>query len=160
MVAWCHGAPGIGIGRLRCRSLNDPVIDEEIEAALRTTLAKGFGANHSLCHGDLGNLDLMLEAARVWPESTWGKEAEHFAACILSRIKRDGWLCGNPLVVESPGLMTGIAGIGYGLLRCAEPANVPSLLSLAPPIPSRLRPQRISDERLSHPGDLKMTKEI
>jgi lantibiotic modifying enzyme len=30
--------------------------------------------------------------------------------------------------------MTGIAGIGYGLLRLAEPRRVPSVLVLAPPM--------------------------
>jgi hypothetical protein len=30
----------------------------EIAAALETTVANGFGGNHSLCHGDLGNMDL------------------------------------------------------------------------------------------------------
>jgi hypothetical protein len=35
--------------------------------------------------------------------------------------------------VESPGLMTGLAGIGYALLRLAEPHRVPSVLGLAPP---------------------------
>jgi hypothetical protein len=52
---------------------------------------------------------------------------------ILDRIEREGWRCGNPLAVEAPGLMTGLAGIGYGLLRCAEPALVPTVLCLAPP---------------------------
>jgi lantibiotic modifying enzyme len=134
-VAWCHGAPGIGLGRLLGRRLNHLEVDEEIQAALRTTLAHGFGSNHCLCHGDLGNLELLLEAARLWPESEWNKEADRLATCIVSSIQRDGWLCGNPLTVESPGLMTGIAGIGYGLLRCADREEVPSILSLAPPIP-------------------------
>jgi hypothetical protein len=30
----------------------------DIAHALHTTLAEGFGRNHSLCHGDLGNVDL------------------------------------------------------------------------------------------------------
>jgi lantibiotic modifying enzyme len=29
--------------------------------------------------------------------------------------------------------MLGLAGIGYGLLRLADPARVPSVLALAPP---------------------------
>jgi type 2 lantibiotic biosynthesis protein LanM len=135
-VAWCHGAPGIGLARLLCRRLqNDPQLDAEIETALRTTLANGFGYNHCLCHGDLGNLELLLAAAKTWPGSYWKKEGELLAAGVLKCINRDGWLCGNPLAVESPGLMTGLAGIGYGLLRCAEPSHVPSVVSLAPPIP-------------------------
>jgi lantibiotic modifying enzyme len=35
-----------------------------------------------------------------------------------------------PLGAETPGLMTGLAGIGYGLLRLAEPERVSSVLLL------------------------------
>jgi type 2 lantibiotic biosynthesis protein LanM len=144
-VAWCHGAPGIGLARLLCRRLlNDPMLDEEIETALCTTLVSGFGHNHCLCHGDLGNLELLLMAAQVWPEASWGKEAERQVAGILSSINRDGWCCGNPLAAESPGLMTGLAGIGYGLLRCADPKSVPSVLCLAPPMNALARPTTLA----------------
>ncbi|HXF60296.1 MAG TPA: type 2 lanthipeptide synthetase LanM family protein, partial [Caldilineaceae bacterium] len=44
MVAWCHGAAGIGLARLRAyQHLNDPHLAGEIHAALHTTLDKGFG---------------------------------------------------------------------------------------------------------------------
>jgi type 2 lantibiotic biosynthesis protein LanM len=139
-VAWCHGAAGIGLSRLLCQRLvNDSLFDAEIETALRTTMRSGFGNNHCLCHGDLGNLELVLEAARARPDLLWGRDAERLAAGIWHSIRGEGWLCGNPLAVESPGLMTGLAGIGYGLLRCAEPERVPSVLSLAPPIPAGRR---------------------
>jgi lantibiotic modifying enzyme len=36
--------------------------------------------------------------------------------------------------IESPGLMTGIAGIGYAFLRHAAPQMVPSVLMLDAPI--------------------------
>jgi hypothetical protein len=58
---------------------------------------------------------------------------DRWGAAVLVSIDRDGWRCGNPLGVESPGLMTGLAGIGYGLLRIAEPTLVPSALALQPP---------------------------
>jgi lantibiotic modifying enzyme len=38
-----------------------------------------------------------------------------------------------PLGVETPGLMTGLAGIGYQLLRLAAPDIIPSVLVLEPP---------------------------
>jgi hypothetical protein len=38
--------------------------------------------------------------------------------------------------VETPGLMIGLAGIGYGLLRLARPNDVPSVLQLAAPMPA------------------------
>ncbi|HSN89572.1 MAG TPA: lanthionine synthetase LanC family protein, partial [Thermoanaerobaculia bacterium] len=56
--------------------------------------------------------------------------AEHAAAAWVSSL-RQGWRCGVPLAVETPGLMTGLAGIGHGLLRLAHPGRIPSLLTLA-----------------------------
>jgi len=55
------------------------------------------------------------------------------AAGILNSIERDGWLCANPRRLESPGLMTGLTGIGYQLLRLARPETVPSVLTLEDP---------------------------
>ena len=134
MTAWCHGAPGIGLARLKMLPLlDDATIREEIHGALQTTLRHGFGSNHSLCHGDMGNVELLLEAGQILDEPRWRHHANRLAAAVLESIERDGWLCGNRLAVESPGLMTGLAGIGYGLLRCAEPDRVPSVLTLAPP---------------------------
>ncbi len=134
MNAWCHGAAGIGLARLRCLPhLDDPEIRAEIDTALQTTLNQGFGGNHSLCHGDLGNLELLLQASQILNDSHWKTQVDRLAAIILESIHRYGWLCGVPLGVETPGLMTGLAGIGYGLLRLAEPERVPSVLVLEPP---------------------------
>jgi len=134
ILAWCHGAPGIGLARLLClRHLDDLQIRREIDAALDATLARGFGSNHSLCHGDLGNLELLLQASLTLGAPRWRAEVNRIAAILLESIDQNGWLCGNPLGVESPGLMTGLAGIGYELLRLAEPTAVPSVLALTPP---------------------------
>jgi type 2 lantibiotic biosynthesis protein LanM len=134
-VAWCHGASGIGLARLASLPyLKDKETRAEIDAALQTTLAQGFGSNHSLCHGDLGNLELLFQASQMVDDPQWRTPVNRMAAIILESIEREGWLCGNPFRVESPGLMTGLAGIGYGLLRLAEPARVPSVLVLAPPV--------------------------
>ncbi len=134
MNTWCHGAPGIGLARLRSLShLDDAEIRSEIDTALKTTIAEGFGNNHSLCHGDLGNLELLLQASLTLDKSQWQPQVDRFAAIILESIDKYGWLCGVPSGVETPGLMTGLAGIGYGLLRLAEPDCVPSVLVLESP---------------------------
>lgn len=137
MTTWCHGAPGIGMSRLMLRGfLDDPVLDDEIDTAVRTTLRNGFGLNHSLCHGDLGNLDL-LQAALTGSERA--EVLAKLAGMVVQSIRRDGWLTGIPLGIESPGLMTGIAGIGYGLLRLLDPECVPSVLMLEDPGHRRTR---------------------
>lgn len=135
MVAWCHGAPGIGMARLRMLAHHsDEEIEREINAAVHTTLQKGFGANHSLCHGDLGNLELLLQANQTLENPQWQAEMSRLAATILEDIEQHGWRCGVPSEVETSGLMVGLAGIGYELLRLAEPARVPSVLTLEPPL--------------------------
>lgn len=136
MTTWCHGAPGIGLSRVQMFPyLSDDKIHSEIIAAVETTKAHGFGGNHSLCHGDLGNLELLLQASDILDEPHWRDGAYGIATTVLESIKTHGWICGVPQGVETPGLMTGLAGIGYGLLRLAEPEKVPSVLVLEPPKP-------------------------
>lgn len=134
MVTWCHGAPGIGLARLASlQYIDDATIREEIAIALQTMLAQGFGLNHSLCHGDLGNLDILLTASLKLEDAKYQQAVDQLAASILDSIDRLGWCTGVPLGVETPGLLAGIAGIGYELLRLAEPEKVPSILALDPP---------------------------
>ncbi len=134
-ASWCHGAPGIGLSRLcSLRHINDPLLDGEINVALSTTAAQGFGGNHTLCHGDLGNADILLQAAETLRRPDWRVAANQAVAAVVHSIRENGWICGNPLGVESPGLMTGLAGIGYAFLRFADPARIPSVLSLEPPV--------------------------
>ena len=133
-TAWCHGAPGIGLARLLSLPyLDNPDLRDEIDLALKTTCDRGFGDNHSLCHGDLGNLELLLQASSILESPYWQQKVERLSSMILESIDRHGWLCGVPLNVETPGLMTGLAGIGYGLLRLAAPNIIPSVLVLETP---------------------------
>jgi len=133
MTAWCHGAPGIGLSRLRLlRLLDDALIRGDAEAALAATLRRGFGSNQSLCHGDLGNIEMLAEASRRLPDGggRWRAELERRSAGVLERIEENGFCCGVPLGVETPSLLVGLAGIGYGLLRLAEPEILPCVLLL------------------------------
>jgi lantibiotic modifying enzyme len=85
-----------------------------------------------LCHGDLGNLEFLL-AASNYTNMELKVSIEHRLQDTIEAITNYGYRCGNILGAESPGLMTGIAGIGYELLRLAEPTKVPSVLTLSAP---------------------------
>jgi type 2 lantibiotic biosynthesis protein LanM len=129
MTAWCHGAAGIGLARLGGLDILDtPEIRKEITIAIQTTLRDGFGLNHSLCHGDLGNMDVLLTAAHVLKKAEYKQAIDRISAMLLDSIDRQGWVTGVPLSVETPGFMVGLSGIGYGLLRLATPEQVPSVL--------------------------------
>ena len=135
MTAWCHGATGIGQARIQTLPyLDDADVWAEINTAVHATLASGFGGNHSLCHGDLGKLELFLQMAENTKQPQWQDKVRRIAALVLDSIETYGWLSGIPQAVETPGLMTGLAGIGYGFLRLVAPAHVPSILTMEPPI--------------------------
>jgi lantibiotic modifying enzyme len=115
--------------------LPDPVFHDEITTAVRTTRRIGFGTNHSLCHGDIGNLDLLLLGADALGRPEWRTEASGRMGAIMDSIDERGWITGLPHGIETPGLLHGLAGIGYGMLRMADPERVPSVLTLGPPPP-------------------------
>ncbi|HET8773269.1 MAG TPA: type 2 lanthipeptide synthetase LanM family protein [Thermoanaerobaculia bacterium] len=124
MWAWCHGAPGIGLARIAGLPwLDDAEVRGEIDDAVRSTIERGFGENHSICHGDLGNLELLFAAGRE-------DEAWRIAGGIADSIRGGGWLGGLPGNIETPGLMAGLSGIGYGLARLAKPELFPRILTL------------------------------
>jgi lantibiotic modifying enzyme len=106
---------------------------EEIQIALRKTVESGFGLNHCLCHGDLGNLDVLLHAAQRVDDSWWIEFGNRLASETLTTIANRGCFCGTPSSLASSGLMAGLAGIGHGLLRLACPERIPSVLVLGPP---------------------------
>ncbi|MDX1416319.1 MAG: type 2 lanthipeptide synthetase LanM family protein [Candidatus Promineifilaceae bacterium] len=133
-AAYCFGAAGAGLSRLAInRHLADEQLANEIETALMTTLNEGFGRSHCLCHGDLGNLELLLQAAQAGYKPQLDPEIERLKRMVIDGINRRGWQSGGPGGVEMPGLMLGSAGMGYQLLRLAAPDRMPSILLLAPP---------------------------
>lgn len=140
-VAWCYGAPGVGLTRLaallHARTAEEgAALRREIAQALRRTLERGPGQNHCLCHGDLGNLDFLLQAQEHLQDPALAADLHRFQEIVLASLDRDGWLCGTRGSIESPGLMNGFAGIGLGLLRLAAPGRVPSVLTLEGPTAS------------------------
>lgn len=129
--SWCHGAPGIGLARIHAlRHLDDPGLRDEVRAAATATLAHGFGHNHCLCHGDLGNLEFLRAASEALAEPALEAATARAQATILVGLESHDWRCATPAHVHAPGLMIGLAGIGYGLLRLAAPSRVPSVLTL------------------------------
>jgi type 2 lantibiotic biosynthesis protein LanM len=132
---WCHGAPGVALGRLLSLSyLDEPKIRNEIEVALQTTLREGFGGSHCLCHGDLGNADILLHAGEILEDPFWSEIALQRVTIALQTAMREGrWRCGLPQKADTPGLMVGLSGIGYGLMRMWSPDRIPSVVRLSPP---------------------------
>ncbi|MEV4361087.1 type 2 lanthipeptide synthetase LanM family protein [Nonomuraea sp. NPDC049625] len=128
---WCYGAMGIGLSRvLASRWLPGSLARAEVDAALTLTRAHGFGRSQCLCHGDFGNLELLLQTAQLRNDPELRAEAAGLAHASAARQE---WACGTVSGVQVPGLMTGLAGIGYGMLRAASPDRVPAVIALERP---------------------------
>ncbi len=139
MEAWCHGAPGIGLVRahfLRCLGSEPyrPALERCAEAT-RRSLEFPERTNHSLCHGLLGNAEILMELARVLEDESLATAALRAAAHGLDDFRQGRpWRCGVPHGDSSPGLMTGEAGIGMFYLRLAAPQLPSQLPSQVPSI--------------------------
>jgi lantibiotic modifying enzyme len=136
-VAWCHGAAGAAFARLSLRELPGTHVEAEMEAAIETTVrylsyAPPAQASFCLCHGLMGNADLLLEAASQLNRPELRQAAEQMAHRGLNTFHAHNlpWPCGVAGAGECPNLMLGLAGIGYFYLRLAAPEEVPSVLAV------------------------------
>jgi lantibiotic biosynthesis protein len=139
-MAWCHGAPGIGLSRLRAHELlaDEPSILQDLNEALFSTagacssISFPASGNMCLCHGLGGNSDLLLAAADSLDRSDLRQIAEAAGRQAIAQIQVHDmpWPCGVNGGGETPNLMLGLAGIGHFYLRLYDSARVPSILLL------------------------------
>lgn len=135
-TAWCHGAPGIALSRLQAfRCLGNDIYKDEALVALQSTYdavdrsLQTKTGNFTLCHGQAGNAEILLQGSHALGEDTF--KGESLARVVASSgIRHYGgpgkdWPCGPG--GEKPSLMVGLAGIGHFFLRLNDPA-LPSVL--------------------------------
>lgn len=140
MVAWCHGAAGIGLARLRAYRLlpeHRAELQTGVERAVRCTAAHlqalPADADASPCHGRAGLAETLLYAASVLDDRQHADRVLQMWTGILgSRAADAPWPCGVASGRNNPSLMLGHAGIGYALLRATDPGKVPSMLVIEP----------------------------
>jgi lantibiotic modifying enzyme len=136
MASWCNGAPGIGLARLASLPyLDDAAIRQEIAAALQTTLTQGVEHSYILCCGAAGRLETLLVASQMLEAPHIEEMVRQRVGALLDRVPAPEESREPSSPIEPLGLMTGLTGIGYTLLRVSQPARVPSILALAPPVP-------------------------
>lgn len=142
---WCHGSIGVGAERLGALD-HDPLARADAVGALAGARRQadrivagpvgpgGDGAlNGSLCHGIGGLIDLFVDAWRTTEDTGWMALAGSLADTMINDGRRpQGWRSGIPGGAPAPGLMLGSAGIGWALLRVAQPDRVPSGWRIGP----------------------------
>lgn len=133
-VSWCHGASGILLSRIKMLPYVNgkfrEIVKCDIKRAIEKMVSKGKIPMQCLCHGNIGNIEILLDAAKIL-ENT---ELENFAKNILEKCvaegSENGWNIGLTGKESNVGFMLGLSGIGYSLLRFRYPGIFPSILSI------------------------------
>ena len=138
---WCHGAPGIGLSRLAAFQItNDHAYLDQAIIAFMTTLKDVRRqslhriADATLCHGIVGNADVLLSASRDKKINldTNIETTIQTVGMQVTKLVSGSNQTANPtrysLDPTNPGLMTGLAGTGWFLLRLID-RDVPSILN-------------------------------
>jgi type 2 lantibiotic biosynthesis protein LanM len=122
--SWCHGAAGIGLGRLASDARGGAV-----DLAVRQTLdAVHPGADH-LCCGTLGRAHFLLRAGLARRDHDLVAKARERITGVVDRARERGAYVAGVAPEYAPAFFQGLAGIGYELLRVAHPRTLPSVLT-------------------------------
>ncbi|CAL9363957.1 hypothetical protein SUDANB96_00724 [Streptomyces sp. enrichment culture] len=125
--AWCRGDAGIALAVLDAPgALDDPRLAAWARGTVEGLGRDGPAPDDSLCHGTAGLCELLGHSAVPEARPHWIRAA----GALLASVEETGARSGAPDGVPHPGLLTGLAGIGHGLLRAGFPDSVPSLLLL------------------------------
>ncbi len=162
MNAWCHGAAGIGLSRLRAwERWREQTYEKEAQIAIERTIMSDIDGKQELglssfilCHGGGGNADLFLEAYRVFGEQKyWDLAVQVGERGLAYRNKFETYISGyrDAGKNEDASFFMGNAGIGHFYLRLADPLKVQSVLS------PRLDAEPVSPETIADYPGLRMT---
>ncbi|MEU5654581.1 type 2 lanthipeptide synthetase LanM family protein [Streptomyces sp. NPDC047737] len=124
--AWCEGASGVALAIADSpQALADPELRDWLGERAGEVARAAPQGDDSLCHGELGVLELLGHAALPRLRPHWLRRA----GTLLAAADRAQPHCGTPGHVPHPGLLTGLSGIGHGLLRAGFPDRIgPALL--------------------------------
>ncbi|MCI0768117.1 hypothetical protein LOK41_25800 [Bacillus sp. TL12] len=131
-VAWCHGASEILLNRILLKKFGYPDNNllRDIDVAVNTTIEKGFGSSHILCHGDTGNLGILYQVADVLEDEELKKYCDFTFIELYNKYIKYNWDKNAYRTVNIYGLMVGLAGLGYSLLKYGCKYDIPDVLWL------------------------------
>ncbi|PEP96969.1 type 2 lanthipeptide synthetase LanM [Bacillus toyonensis] len=133
---WCHGSPGILISRLELQKSKDRDISTQskidIQYAINNLLKYDFTTmqnGKNICHGVIGNALILMK---------YGQETQNFRLenasknLLYENVKKFNitqWEQMQEHGIQGVGLLTGLAGIAYGLLYACD-QRLPNVTTL------------------------------
>lgn len=136
LQAWCHGAGGAYIARQIIREQLEPHLDDYIQTKIADQINTALGfleaktsemiansAGDCLCHGTVGNLIILQNAAEKQLYNS--TSLNNLVKDMVSHAKKDGWRLGGLPGVPSNSFMMGTPGIVWGLAHLRSPGHTP-----------------------------------
>lgn len=142
MRVWCYGAVGIGMSRLYAHEAMgwQGCLDQALAAW--SAACEFEGKSLDLCHGAGGLVDFGVELHRVLGSQRFLDQACRVVRrCIEARHRSGHWYNAPYLEKGDPGLMCGLAGMGFSMLRVATRGRIPSPLLMQAFTSQRRPPQ-------------------
>ncbi|MDO4338237.1 MAG: type 2 lanthipeptide synthetase LanM [Eubacteriales bacterium] len=116
MNAWCHGAPGILLSRLKLESILDSEkVSTDIRRASQALFTGEYGGQICLCHGLAGNLLIMQKYLEVHDSPEFKRRYVQGINSLLDRLQDKQKLSAAEYL--NPAFMNGISGVGYALIK-------------------------------------------
>lgn len=134
-VAWCHGAAGILLSRSKVNVILNgrysDLIENDIKVAVNTILKEGILGNNCLCHGNLGNTEILFEYLKDHSDKKIEKYYVDIRDIIAENVCNGVFDCDNAYLYgyKLQGFMTGLCGMGYSLLRDIK-KDLPCVIAL------------------------------
>ncbi|MHB9923661.1 hypothetical protein CF091_09135 [Clostridium botulinum] len=128
---WCHGASGILLSKIQMKNLGyeNEKINNEIMIAIQKIIENGLNNDISLCHGDMGNMVILKDAAIVLNNKRLYNQAvatiEELVEFVIELIKTERFK-----EKEYNGFMVGLSGLAYEMLRIGRENEIPNILGL------------------------------
>jgi type 2 lantibiotic biosynthesis protein LanM len=127
---WCHGAAGIGLGRLgMLRVVDSESVRSDIHQALLLSQDYRLTTLDYPCCGNFGVMELFLVAGETMSYPSAAQCAHKIANGVVDRARlRNAYALEPGEEKFNPSFHQGMAGIGYQLLRLAKGKLFPSVL--------------------------------
>lgn len=132
-VSWCHGAAGILLSRLSLCNWDNKDIrtkaDYDCKMAFKTIYNTNLRKGQCLCHGNTGNIMILLKYIKQFGNELIYNKCESFMFVLAKKIIANKAQL-LPQEIFNPGFMAGMTGIGYSLLMSID-KDLPFILDVS-----------------------------
>ncbi|MDO4276777.1 MAG: type 2 lanthipeptide synthetase LanM [Eubacteriales bacterium] len=122
--AWCHGAPGILVSRLKLSCVSEfEMVHRDIQRAAQALFVREQNGQICLCHGTAGRLLIMRQYLKEYQNMEYRKLYNETLNSFVYDL--EDWEKLNADEYLNPAFMNGITGVGLALIELYKNNETP-----------------------------------